>query len=235
MNKRIWELDALRGLCLLGVMAIHLIFDMTVLFPILQWQAPDWFAFLQEWGGTIFLVLSGICITLGRHPIRRGLLVFGGGMLFTAVTWGMHKLGFAPGSLVIRFGVLHCLGICMLLWCVLRHLPTWAMVALGCFMVLTGLHFATLTVQSQWLFPLGLMHPTFASGDYFPLLPHLGFFLLGAAIGRTLYRRKKTLFPKVNTRIFPINALQFIGRHSLWFYLLHQPVLAGICYLLTLR
>ena len=43
MKKRVWELDALRGLCLLGVVAVHLIFDRTVLYRIIRWRAPDWF------------------------------------------------------------------------------------------------------------------------------------------------------------------------------------------------
>ena len=28
-NTRIWELDALRGLCILGMIAVHLLFDLT--------------------------------------------------------------------------------------------------------------------------------------------------------------------------------------------------------------
>lgn len=29
-KERIWELDALRGLCLLGMIAVHLCFDLQV-------------------------------------------------------------------------------------------------------------------------------------------------------------------------------------------------------------
>lgn len=231
MKKRIWELDALRGLCLLGVIAVHLIFDLTYLYPVLNWNAPEWFLFVQEWGGVVFLMLSGICVTLGSRSVRRGLIVFGAGMLITAVTYGMYKLNMATTDLVIRFGVLHCLGVCMLLWWFFRKYPTWALALTGLIIVLIGLEFSTMWVNTQWLYPLGLKHFGFTSGDYFPLLPHFGFFLLGAALGKTLYAKKQTLLPKVNHRIFPLNTLQFMGRHSLWIYLLHQPVLAGICYL----
>ena len=235
MKKRIWELDALRGLCLLGVIAVHLIFDLTVLYRIVDWHAPDWFEFLQTWGGTIFLVLSGVCVTLGSRSVRRGLIVFGAGLLITAVTYGMYYLGFTGKSIVIYFGVLHCLGICMLLWWVFRKLSPRMLAILGILFVILGLALADLRVDHQWLFPLGLRYPDFVTGDYFPIFPHLGFFLLGAFIGKTAYARKQTLLPKVNDRVFPLRALQFIGRHSLEIYLLHQPILAGICYLLTLR
>ena len=235
MKKRIWELDALRGFCLLGVIAVHLIFDLTVLYPIIDWRYPEWFNFLQEWGGSVFLVLSGVCVTLGSHPVRRGAIVFGAGMLITAVTYGMYALGFTNNSIVIWFGVLHCLGICMLLWPVFGKAPRWLLAVAGVAFVALGLYFSTLFVETHWLFPLGLKYRGFISGDYFPIFPHLGFFLLGAFLGKTVYARKQSLLPKVNARIFPLNALQFIGRHSLEVYLLHQPVLAGICYLLTLR
>ena len=234
MRKRIWELDALRGLCLLGVIAVHLIFDLTVMYRIIDWDYPDWFNFVQRWGGTVFLVLSGTCVTLGHHPIRRGIIVFGAGMLITGVTWGMYKLGFAGNSMVIRFGVLHCLGICMLLWPLLRKCPWWVLAILGAAFIALGFYVAPMKVDCQWLFPLGLKYPGFASGDYFPLFPQLGFFLLGAVIGKTAYAKKQTLLPKINARIFPFNALQFLGRHSLEVYLLHQPILAGMCCLLTL-
>ena len=235
MKKRIWELDALRGLCLLGVIAVHLIFDLTVLYRIIRWRAPDWFYFLQEWGGTIFLVLSGVCVTLGSRSIRRGIIVFCAGLLITAATYSMYHFGFTGKSIIIYFGVLHCLGVCMLLWPLYKKCPPWLLGILGAGLAALGLYFSGLLVESRWLFPLGLKYREFSTGDYFPILPHLGFFLLGAFIGKTVYAKKQTLLPKVNSRIFPLNALQFIGRHSLEIYLLHQPVLAGICYLLTLR
>ena len=96
------------------------------------------------------------------------------------------------------------------------------------------MHFRELTVESLWLLPLGLTTEDFASSDYFPLLPYLGFFLLGAALGRTVYSKKQTLLPKVNSRNFILRFLQWCGRQSLLIYLLHQPVLSGICMLITL-
>jgi len=235
LKKRIWELDALRGLCLLGVIAVHLIFDLTVLYRIVDWRTPDWFDFLQEWGGTVFLVLSGVCVTLGSRSVRRGIIVFCAGLLITAVTYGMYHFQFAGKSIIIYFGVLHCLGFCMLSWPVFRKLSPRMLAILGAIFVILGLAFSDLRVENEWLFPLGLRYPGFVTGDYFPIFPHLGFFLLGAFIGKTAYAKKQTLLPKVNDRVLPLRALQFIGRHSLEIYLLHQPILAGICYLLTLR
>ena len=83
--------------------------------------------------------------------------------------------------------------------------------------------------ESNLLMPLGIYSESFYSADYFPLLPHFGFFLLGAVLGRTVYARKESLLPKINSRRLPIRFLCFCGRHSLLIYLLHQPILAALC------
>ena len=67
MKKRIWELDAARGLALIGMILIHFVFDLTELTGILTWQEPGWFLFLKNHGGALFLVISGISATLGSH------------------------------------------------------------------------------------------------------------------------------------------------------------------------
>lgn len=225
MKQRIWELDALRGLCILAVLVFHLIFDLVEVFGLIRWDYPGWFRLLRDWGGVVFLILSGLCVTLGSRSCRRGLIVLGCGMLCTAVTVAMTFVGFHP-SMIIWFGVLHCLGTCMLLWPLFRKLPWWALLLLGLTGVGVGLWALRTPVDTVWLVPFGFVFPGFASSDYFPLLPHLGFFLIGTALGRTLYRQKKSLFPAAPGWAKP---LTFCGRHSLWIYLLHQPVLYVVC------
>ena len=231
MKKRIWELDAFRGICIIGVVIVHLIFDMVELYRLIHWDYPEWFFFVKQWGGTVFLVLSGVCVTLGSRSVRRGAIVFCAGLLCTLVTFVMSRLGFDK-YIIIYFGVLHCLGVCMILWPLLKRLPWWALAAAGTVLAVVGLCIMDVRVESHWLVPLGFIYRGFESSDYFPLLPNLGFFLMGAAIGKTAYRKKESLLPRLES--CPIfRPLCFCGRQSLWIYLLHQPVLAGLCYLIS--
>lgn len=228
-KKRIWELDALRGLFILGMVAVHFIYDLVELYALVDWKYPPIFLFIKNWGGILFLLISGICVTLGSHSVRRGLVVFSGGMLCTLVTVGMYALHFADSGIIIYFGVLQCLGCCMLLWPLFRKVPWWALLGTGILLVAAGFFLLHVPAPDYpWLMPLGLPWKGFISSDYFPLLPNLGYFLLGAFLGRTLYKNKESLLPNVSTDNPVIRFLLLCGKHSLWIYLLHQPVLSAV-------
>lgn len=235
MKNRIWELDALRGICILGVIAVHFVYDITELYALADWDLPDIFLFVQQWGGVLFLLISGICATLGSRSVRRGAIVFACGLLCSAVTYGMYRLNMATVDIIIYFGVLHCLGVCMLVWPIFKKQSWPSLLSLGAALVAIGLLLPEFPpVDFPWLMPLGLPWRGFSSSDYFPLLPNLGFFLAGAALGRIAYREQKTLLPKINANTPVLRFLQSCGKHSLWIYLLHQPILNGICWLLML-
>lgn len=234
-KERIWELDALRGLCILGMMVVHLLYDLVDLFGIVSWDYPAGVSLVMRWGGVLFFIISGICANFSRHSVRRGVIVFGCGMLCSAVTAGMYFLQLADSSILIYFGVLHCLGCCMLLWPVLKKLPDAVMALFSLLIIATGLYLRTIAPASTWLFiPLGILRPGFVSSDYFPLLPYAGFFLLGCILGRVLYPCGKSRFPHARTNTPVVGTLCFLGRHSLMVYLLHQPVLAGLVWILFL-
>lgn len=226
-TARIWELDALRGAAICCVIVLHFLYDLQTFLGISALTSPVLQAIMQ-YGGAVFVILSGLCATLGSRSLRRGIIVFACGMVITAVTFAMARLGLAGESIVIRFGVLHLLGTCMMLWPLLKKLPVWAQSVLGAAFVALGAVFEHLRVKCRWLFPLGLRYVGFASSDYFPLFPHLGWFLLGAVLGRTVYRKRKTRLPNFPSNAAPVRFLRWCGTHSLWLYLLHQPLLYGI-------
>ena len=233
-KHRIWELDAFRGVAILAVIVIHLLFDLEYFLGISLGYENPVFQFVKQYGGVVFVVLSGTCVTLGSRSVRRGLIVFGCAMAVTLVTYGMVWLGLDIGSIVVKFGVLHLLGLCMLLWPLFRRLPTWALLAIGIPVVALGYWFATFHVASSWLFPLGLTSAGFTSSDFFPLFPHLGWFLLGAVLGRTVYKDKKTRLSQVHEKAAPVRFFCWCGRMSLFLYLFHQPVLYGLVNVLAL-
>ena len=121
-KNRIWELDALRGLFILCVVLVHTIFDLQ-LFGFVGEDTPVLFNIIRDYGGILFVLISGICVTLGSHSFRRGAIVFLCGMVITGVTYALYYIDPANESLLIHFGVLHLLGLCMILYPLYKRLP----------------------------------------------------------------------------------------------------------------
>lgn len=218
-KNRIPELDYLRGFCILAMIAVHFIYDLSELYSLLP-PPGALFNFVKNGGGTVFFLLSGICAFLGSHPLKRGLTVLGCALAVGTVT--------AAAGTPVRFGVLHALGSCMLLWTLFRNIPQKILPWTALLATAVGMLFKGISVSSPFLYPVGLTAPGFVSADYFPLFPYFGYFLAGACLGAVLYPTGRSLLPDSCFRGAVSRVFLFCGRHSLPLYLLHQPVLIGI-------
>lgn len=222
--QRIGELDILRGICILGMILVHFVFDLAYFSGIVL-PLPGWFQFAGEYGHIIFILLSGICVTLGHHSFQRGAVVFAAGLLVSYVTLYADIL-LGTEELRIWFGILHLLGVSMMLYPLLQRLPNWFLLLTGAGILILGAWFSGMTVSTDLFLPLGLSSGNrYAGSDYFPLFPGLGWFLVGICLGRILYKEKRSLFPGIRWSSPLSHSLSFCGRHSLEIYLLHQPVL----------
>lgn len=223
-KERIWELDALRGICILGMVCVHCVFDLRA-FGGLEFELPTWFTLIRDYGNLFFILISGICAILAGRSFRRGVVVFGAGLLVSYVTLFMQEV-LAMENMGVWFGVLHLLGACMMLFPLFRRLPHWALLLLGAALAALGYWMAGIRVGVNFLFPLGLRSEAFYSGsDFFPLLPYFGWFLIGAGLGKLVYRERRTLLPCVNSELGVLRFFRLVGQHSLEIYLLHQPIL----------
>lgn len=126
------------------------------------------------------------------------------------------------------------LSISILVYALLQRfgaLPSWI---LGAAIVLLGWIIGPELTNSGgfFLYSLGLNN-AYHSADYFPLIPYLGWFLLGAAAGKSLYKEKHSFFPGKGKSRIKLPFL-WLGRHALLIYLIHQPVIYGLLLLLTI-
>jgi len=191
-----------------------------------------------------FILLSGYCIPLSVHRWKRGLTVFGAGMLVSAVT-----ILLLPEDRVV-FGVLTFLGSAMLLMALtaryLELLPdiVFMLLSFVLFLIFRNVNAGYLTLipgriaalpqslyRGLFMTWLGFPERGFFSTDYFSMLPWIFLFLTGF-YGALLCRRKGIWAKKVmHAGIAPF---AWMGRHSLLIYLLHQPVLYLMVLLLQL-
>lgn len=221
MKKRIWEIDFLRGVAIILMVVFHLVYDLKEFYSYpLEYTRGFWY-YEGKISAIMFMLLSGISATLARSSWRRGFTVFGYGMILTAVTF------FYNPEMYIRFGILHLLGFSMILHHYIGGWKKQYLLAISVVTLALGNIFGRITVKNPYLFPLGLMNSSFSSFDYYPILPWLGVFILGVILGKTLYPGKESLlgfYPK-------FNPISYLGRHSLFIYLVHQPVLLALLFL----
>ena len=240
--QRIWEIDFLRGVAIILVIGYHLLYDIGDYVGIprfLGWSTDlstvAW-KIAQHFFAGLFVLLSGTSSTLTRNNIRRGLRLMAVALALTLATYliavWFHL--FDPSDTIV-FGILHCLAVSMLLYgAVFKNVSAAANALCGAIVIglaaLLPILKEGLLIRSDWLIPLGLPSPSFSSLDYFPLVPWFGVFLIGAALGKTVYASKRSLLPWRLPQTF----VNFAGRHSLLIYIVHQPLIMGVLYVLGL-
>jgi uncharacterized membrane protein len=243
-EERFWEIDLLRGIAILMMIAFHVVYDLNFFGAALlsSVQLDFWF-YVARATATIFLLLVGISLPLSysralRHQqpgkrlyrkyLTRGLKIFSWGLVITVTTWVFLREGF------IVWGILHLIGIAIILAYPLLPLR-YGNLVLGMVFIALGVAVKHVTVNVPWLLWLGLTPAHFQTLDYFPLLPWFGVVLIGVFLGNSLYSnytRHFTLGDRFD--VPPVRFLEFLGQHSLFIYLLHQPVLIAVLYLLGL-
>ncbi|MBQ5317114.1 MAG: DUF1624 domain-containing protein [Oscillospiraceae bacterium] len=240
MKKRISALDLLRGTAMIYVMFYHLMFDLKYIYgsdtPDVLTPNNEIFEVSHVFFLWILFSVSGVCVGFSRDPLKRGVLLYLAGFGITLATQI-----FMPSELIV-FGVLSCFGACMTITALCRPLldklpPVTALIWFGLWVL--SMHFPQsinliftqipLNIPSYApLYPIGITGNGFYSADYFPLIPYIFMYLTGYA----LYPLVKEKMPKWFCNVPEIKPVNFIGRHSLIFYIVHQPVLLAICELL---
>ena len=235
MGKRIGLLDEIRGITYIAMIIYHAYYDIVFVYG---HDLPDVLdtvlRFIQPLIAGTFIVIAGISSNFSANNFKRGALYFFCGMLLTFVT------AVAMPSELIVFGILHFMGFACMIYGFIGKFTEKIPSIIG-IIVFALLYAASLNIPlgyigikglfsvpmpdflygHYWLFPLGFTSPSFYSSDYFPLIPNLFLFLAGASLGVYLRsgRAPKGIYP---TRF---KSMSFIGRHGLWVYLLHQPVI----------
>lgn len=214
--------DTLRGLCVLLMCLYHFAYDLYFVcgFSRSVIERPL-ISMMQILSSRGFILLAGCSCRLSRSNLRRGGKVLVCGLGVSVITWLWGDF--------IPFGILHFLGASMLLYALLAPMlerlpaaPSFAVYII--LFMLAYAHFPRLT-SLPWLFPMGWVTPHFYASDYWPMLPWLFLFLAGTVCGTWLSRLPRPLSS------LSVPGLTFLGRHALAVYLIHQPVLVGVCLL----
>lgn len=233
-SRRLHWLDIVRGLALIAMASYHFMWDLTS-FGYLEPGFPStgWPRLYARAIASTFLFLVGFSLVLAhgdrirwRSFWKRWFIIAGAALLVTVASY------FAIPQGLIHFGILHAIAATSLVGLLFLRLP-WPLTFLVAICVFLVPQFLRSDMFNQpWLWWVGLSTQPRQSFDYVPLLPWFAAVLAGIGAARlpfvTNRLRQNESGEKPSGRVK--SALAFLGRHSLVFYLVHQPVLISILY-----
>lgn len=232
-GNRVGLLDELRGLAILCMVVYHTMFLLGMFGVNIPLMSSTAMNITRDLFAGMFIFISGCMCRFSHNNLKRGVICFFCGMIITFVVPFF-------ADVTITFGILHFLGISMLIYglfgevfeklppwvgiiiCVLMAVCTWN-IDMGFFgipgVLQIGIPNAAYNVGV--LFPLGIYNSSFQSWDYFPLLPWFFVFIGGSYFGEWA---KNGSLPRF---FYPIHIkwLAAVGRHTIWIYLLHIPII----------
>ena len=228
---RIALVDWLRGAALIGMTVFHFAYDLEFFGLEARGYAsqPHWRHF-ATFVAASFLFLAGAGLVLA-HPDavrwrrwgRRLATVILAALAITLVTW------YATPKSWIFFGILHMIAIASIVGVAFVRSPWWWPAAAAvAVLVIDRFAEGGLPDGRAWHW-IGLSSGKIAASDFRPVFPWLAPALLGVAAARWCARAdwlRVLARPQLEDRIG--RGLRFLGRNSLLYYLLHQPVLFAL-------
>lgn len=257
IGHRIWELDYIRGILLILVTIDHCcIFLPNFIIPnnaigtLIIRIANDYTSlvlrsYFQPLVIFLFAFLSGINCKFAKNHLGRAVSIG----LFTSAFMLLHKIGtlflypFLNGLLI--FNILAVLTICMFVWVPIKRyrIPKAAIIGVACVLIAIGLYFlaSLLMTGSYYQLPQNLkvfalliysqQGVNWSPNNFEPLLPALGFFLLGGVTGGVIYKNNRSLIKHLPNNF--IKPVILMGKYSIYAYLFAPVVIIGLLYLLN--
>ncbi|WP_394689693.1 heparan-alpha-glucosaminide N-acetyltransferase [Hoeflea sp.] len=225
-------LDLARGLALFAMATYHVSWDLE-LFGYLDpgTTGHGWLKLYARLIAGSFLCLAGISLALahaaGLRPqafLKRLAMIAVAAGLITLVTF------FATRESFIFFGILHAIALSSVIGLAFLPLPGLLAIVAGAVCLALPQFYRDDMFNTLWLYWVGLHSIPPRSNDFVPVMPWLGPFLIGLGLTKLAIKRDLTarlaMIKTGSNRLSRVT--RFCGRHSLAFYLLHQPVLLAL-------
>jgi uncharacterized membrane protein len=233
---RLWEVDAARTAAIAMMVVYHVGYDVGQFGPSVAIDpfSGGWRA-LQVACGSSFLFVVGVSLAISnargrarglpgwplyRRHLRRAAQVAAAALLVTLVTW------IALGDDYVRFGILHCIAVAMVVGPLLLPLGPVNLILAGGVLLAGMALLRGPESDIPGLLLVGVPLEGGAGVDWYPLLPWLAPVLVGLVVGQALYPGgvRGAWGARLPTPPWA-RGVGAPGRHALPIYLVHQPIL----------
>jgi uncharacterized membrane protein len=218
-NERIFEIDFFKVIALILMIIFHTIYDLNEFVNIdLDYTSGLWY-YIGKISAILFIFLAGINSGFSHNPLKRGIMVLSCGMIVTFTTFIFMN------DLYVRFGILHFLGVSMILFPLLKRINNVILFLIAILIIVLS-NIEIFNNMNLIVF----LRNTFGSMsiDYYPLFPYLSIFIFGILAYKLFYYKRKSIL-KLNTQS---KLLYMISKYSLLIYLVHQLIILSIIFLL---
>ncbi len=231
---RMGGLDTLRGLALIAMASYHFTWNLEYFGYLEPGTATTglWKLYARAIANS-FLFLAGFSLFLAHGKAinwpsfgKRFAMVAGSALLITIATYVAF-----PDSFIF-FGILHNIAAASLVGLLFLRAPPLVTLLFAALAFALPQYVQSDFFNSKWLAWVGFSTMPPRSNDYVPLLPWLAPFLAGLAVSQFVTPR--SWLDRFRNPSSPRNLIATAGRHSLAFYLIHQPALIGLVYAVSL-
>jgi uncharacterized membrane protein len=220
-KKRILGLDQIRGIGVLLMIIFHLCYDLSMYsLPSFEPGNKIFWYWLPRLIVFIFLFCVGASIRMAhinqfrfKPFLLRFMKIFIAALCISVITYWLYP------NRWVYFGTLHCIALCSLCAVPFARFPKFSLM-LSIIIIFPVIMFG---YKYPWI---ELAHP---SMDYEPFLPWFYACLLGIFVESTKVINKINISPR-----FGGGLLLLLGQKALIIYLIHQPILSALTYMLHL-
>lgn len=235
VTKRYQLIDILRGVAIVLMVYFHFSYDLAHFgYTRSDFYHDPYWLHLRTLIVSLFLGLVGVSLVLAsdhginwrRYFKRLGLLVFFA-LMITITSYYLF-----PGRTIV-FGILHFIAFASVAGLLFVR-GYWSSLVPGVAIVALDHFFQHPFFNQSAIHWLGLMTHKPATEDYVPVIPWFGVVLIGIFVGRNLLCRP-ALQPLTDYHSSSglARGLAFAGRHSLLIYVIHQPILFGLVWVVS--
>ena len=220
---------------ILLMILFHLNYSLTQIFgsEIINFSDSFW-QILGKTSALGFMIISWISFFLAREKygdkITNRYFKYAGILGLLALSISLVTAVFIPEQIIL-FGILHLFAVSFALLPLLAKSEYYSWV-LALWIICVSFIFP-LQVSNQFLFPLWLTSSGFYSADYYPLFPYLWYLLWWFFLAKCMRRYDIFTYFWVNRPLVWVERLlSYMWKRSLLLYLIHQPIIITILYVL---